>query len=217
MRLTSSFKANAVIYRGHWGRGEGKLLYVSSVKGKKMNYSDGVKVCALPFVLALVLWASPGEAVNYKLVPNLEEVKDHPAAPEFTLANPAGKRVALKDFRGKLVLLNFWATWCAPCREEMPAMERLYQRYKDRGFAILGVNVKDDKKSALSFLKELKITFPIALDPQGEAGLLYGAWGLPTTYLIDPKGLVLARLWGPAQWDSAGARQLTAELLKSRP
>ena len=95
-------------------------------------------------------------------------------------------------------------------------MERLYLRFKDKGFVIIGVNVKDDKKSALSFLKELKITFPIALDPDGQVWLLYGAWGLPVTYLIDPKGTAIARAWGPTDWDSPGARQLIAELLNSR-
>lgn len=179
-----------------------------------MNYTKIIKLSPFHGVLALLLWVSPGETVNFKLVPNLEEMKDRSAAPEFTLPDPAGKKVALKDFRGKLVLLNFWATWCVPCREEMPSMERLYQRYKRQGFVILGVNVKDNKKSAISFLKELNITFPIALDAQGEVGLLYGAWGLPVTYLIDPKGTAMARAWGPADWDSSGARQLIAELLK---
>ena len=182
-----------------------------------MIYSKIIKGCPVYLVIVLLIWVSPGAAVNYKLVPNLEEMKDRSPAPQFTLTNPTGKKVALNDFRGKLVLLNFWATWCAPCREEMPAMERVYHRFKDKGFVILGVNVKDDKKSALSFLKELKITFPILLDPDGQVGLLYGAWGLPVTYLIDSKGTALARAWGPADWDSPGARQLIAELLNSRP
>jgi len=96
-------------------------------------------------------------------------------------------------------------------------MERLYRRFKDKGFVIVGVNVKDNRKDALSFLKELKITFPIGLDPHGQVGLLYGAWGLPVTYLIDSKGIAIARAWGPADWDSPGARQLIAELLKTKP
>ena len=92
-------------------------------------------------------------------------------------------------------------------------MQRLYHMYKDVGFVILGVNVKDDKKSAVSFVKELKITFPIGFDPNGDVGLLYGAWGLPTTYLIDAKGIALARAWGPADWYSPGARELIKNLL----
>jgi peroxiredoxin len=92
-------------------------------------------------------------------------------------------------------------------------MERLYQNYREHGFVILGVNLKDDKKSAVSFVKELKITFPIAFDPNGEVGLLYGAWGLPATYLIDAKGIALARAWGPADWYSPDARELVRKIL----
>jgi len=156
------------------------------------------------------------KAINFGLVSNLQEMKDRAPAPDFTLPNLEGKKIALKDFRGKLLMLNFWASWCLPCREEMPAMERLYQRYKDKGFVILGVNIKDEKKSALSFVKELKITFPIAFDPKGEVGLLYGAWGLPTTYLIDAKGIALARACGPADWYSPSARELIEALLDAK-
>ena len=154
--------------------------------------------------------------VNYKLVSNLQEIKEPSPAPGFTLPDLERGKVSLKDFRGKLLILNFWASWCVPCREEMPAMERLYQKYRDQGFVILGVNLKDDKKSAIAFVKELKITFPIAFDPAGEVGLLYGAWGLPATYLIDTKGIALARAWGPADWFSPRARELIEALLDAK-
>ena len=95
-------------------------------------------------------------------------------------------------------------------------MERLYEQYKNKGFTIVGIDVKDSKKDAFAFLKELKITYPIMLDPDGEVGLLYGAWGLPTTYLIGSKGEGLARLWGPAAWDGAGAKQLIQDLLDGK-
>ena len=183
----------------------------------------GFRRSVLFLFLSLGLWdgqglAQPtrGPAVNYKLVANLEAMKDNSPTPDFFLSDPAGKKGTLKDFRGKLVLLNFWASWCVPCREEMPAMERLYQQYKSKGFVILGVDVKDNRKDALAFIKELKITYPIMLDPDGEVGLLYGAWGLPTTYLIGLKGEGLARMWGPAAWDGAGAKQLVQELLDGK-
>jgi DsbE subfamily thiol:disulfide oxidoreductase len=175
----------------------------------------------LPSVLCLTMLAASASyllsaektPINYKLVPNLQQMTDHSPAPQFTLPNLEGGKVGLKDFRGKLLLLNFWASWCVPCREEMPAMQRLYHMYKDVGFVILGVNLKDEKKSAISFVKELKITFPIAFDPNGEVGLMYGAWGLPATYLIDAKGIALARAWGPADWYSPGARELVKKIL----
>jgi DsbE subfamily thiol:disulfide oxidoreductase len=163
-------------------------------------------------------WGQSGRsaAVNYKLVPNLEPVKDSSPAADFFLPDFSGKKTTLKDFRGKLVLLNFWATWCVPCREEMPAMERLYQQYKSKGFTIVAVDVKDSRKDALAFLKELKINYPVLYDPDGEVGLLYGAWGLPTTYLIGSKGEGLARIWGPAAWDGPGAKQLIQDLLDGK-
>jgi len=163
--------------------------------------------------------ATRNPSIDFKAVPKLEEIKDRPAAPDFTLPNPDGKKLSLKDYRGKLVFLNFWATWCTFCLEEMPAMERLYREFKDQGFEILAVNVKDKRSDALAFVKKLKLSFPIMMDPEGEIGLLYGAFGMPATYLIDEKGMVLARLWGPADWYSPGARNLIKTLLdkKNRP
>ena len=154
--------------------------------------------------------------IDYKVIPRLEELKDRPAAPDFTLVNPDGKKLSLKDYRGKLVFLNFWATWCTYCRTEMPAMDRLYREFKSKGFEILAVNVKDDRKAALAFVKDLKLSYPIMLDPEGEIGLLYGAWGMPATYLIDENGIVLARMWGPADWYSPEARNLIEALLEKK-
>jgi DsbE subfamily thiol:disulfide oxidoreductase len=154
--------------------------------------------------------------VDYKAIPKLEEMKDRSAAPDFTLPNAQGKKLSLKDYRGKLVLLNFWATWCTFCKEEMPGMERLYREFKDSGFEIVAVNVKDKRNDALAFVKKLQLTYTVMMDPAGEVGLLYGAWGMPTTYLIDEKGTVLARMWGPADWYSPGARNLIKTLLDKK-
>ena len=95
-------------------------------------------------------------------------------------------------------------------------MERLYQEFKNRNFVVLAVNVKDKRKDALAFIKELKLTYPVVFDAKDEVGLLYGAWGLPTTYLIGAKGEGLARIWGPAEWYSPGARELIKTLLAAQ-
>jgi len=170
-------------------------------------------------LFAFWVWSVQGlaaQGINYKLVPNLQPMSDSAPTPDFTLPDPTGKKVSLKDFRGKLVMLNFWASWCAPCREEMPTMERLYQEFKSKGFVIVAVDVKDKRTDALAFIKELKLTFPVVFDPDGQVGLLYGAWGLPATYLIGLRGEGLARMWGPADWYSPGARALIKALLEQK-
>jgi len=171
------------------------------------------------FFLACGLANAQGKrapAVDFSVVPKLEEVKDHPAAPDFSLAGPDGKKLSLKDFHGKLVLLNFWATWCEPCRREMPTMVRLHEEFKSKGFEIVAVNVKDKRSDALTFIKSMKMNFPVMMDPEGEAGLLYGAFGMPITYLIDDKGMVMARLLGDADWYSPQARGLIRALLERK-
>ena len=165
-------------------------------------------------VSASYLMSAQNRPINYKLVPNLQAMKDRSPAPQFTLPNLEGGEIGLRDFRGKLLMLNFWASWCVPCREEMPAMERLYQKYRNQGFVILGINLQDNKKNAVAFVKELRITFPVAFDPNGEVGRLYGAWGLPATYLIDGNGIALARAWGPIDWFTPGARELVEMILE---
>jgi DsbE subfamily thiol:disulfide oxidoreductase len=170
----------------------------------------------LCFVLLLSASGVAGGTPDYKVIPKLEEVKEHPAAPDFTLVNPAGKKVSLKDYRGKVVFLNFWASWCDQCRGEMPGMDKLYREFKGKGFEIFAVNVKDKHDDAMRLLKELKISYPVALDPEGEIGLLYGAWAMPSTYLIDRKGVVLARMWGPADWYSPAARNLIKTLVEQQ-
>jgi peroxiredoxin len=164
----------------------------------------------------LIAVGSLHAAADFKSIPKLEEMKDRSAAPDFTLSDPSGKKVSLKDYRGKIVFLNFWATWCGPCRTEMPAMDRLYREFKGKDFEMLAVNVKEKGDDALKFMKELKIGYPVALDQDGEVGLLYGAWALPTTYLIDRKGQVLARMWGPADWHSTSARNLIKSLIEQK-
>jgi peroxiredoxin len=169
---------------------------------------------------ASVLGGAPVDArsasIDLKAVPKLQEVKDHPAAPDFTLPGADGRKVSLKDFRGKVVFLNFWATWCESCRDEMPSMERLYQEFKGKGLEIVAVNVKEKPQNALAFAKQLKLTYPLLMDTEGEVGLLYGAFGLPATYLIDRNGVVLARMWGSTDWYSPGARTLIQSLLAQK-
>ena len=123
------------------------------------------------------------------------------AAPELVLRTLAGEPVRLSDLRGKVVLVNFWATWCIPCRTEMPAIEALYQRYRAQGLEVLAVNLDRLSTTGVeAFLKEVKVTFPIVLDPDWSAARTYGVLGLPTSYLIDRAGNVVVREVGERDW-----------------
>jgi peroxiredoxin len=111
-------------------------------------------------------------------------------APAFQLNSNAGKPLALADFRGQIVLLNFWASWCGPCRQEMPILEQLNRQYHGKGVALLGVNVEPDSAAAVQWLKATPVTFPILFDTDSKVSKLYEVAGMPNTVIIDRKGLV---------------------------
>ena len=111
-------------------------------------------------------------------------------APDFTLKDVDGREVALKDLRGKAVLLNFWATWCEPCRDEMPHLEALHEAFKDKGLVVIGINATESAEIARKYFAEQGYTFQSLLDPAGDAYNKYGAGGYPGTVLIDKDGIV---------------------------
>lgn len=114
------------------------------------------------------------------------------SAPDFTLDALGGGQVSLSALRGKIVMINLWASWCPPCREEMPAIERVYQVYKDKGLVVLGVNTtnQDREADAVSFVQELGLTFPILFDRSGSVSARYSLRALPTTFFVDRKGVI---------------------------
>ena len=109
-------------------------------------------------------------------------------APNFTLASNGDSNIQLSELRGKVVMVNFWATWCGPCRQEMPELDKLYQRYSSAGFEILGVNVEQDRAEPLAMLKKKPVTFPILFDTESIVSRLYDVSAMPTTVLIDRDG-----------------------------
>ena len=122
---------------------------------------------------------SKGEATNFTLV-SLTEEND----------------ISLDDYRGKGVVLNFWATWCGPCREEMPLFEETWKKYKDKDVVFIGVDVMDDKENATEFLKEIGITYPNLYDPSGDVSNKYKVIALPATFFIDKEGNIVGKNYG---------------------
>jgi len=120
-------------------------------------------------------------------------------APDF-IVQDADRKVEIRDFRGKLVLLNFWATWCPPCVEEMPSLVQLQQRMKDKGLTVVAVSVDVDNDAYHNFLKDHKIDLLTVRDPDQKANNLYGTFKFPETYIIDRNGIVRRKFIGPVDW-----------------
>ncbi len=109
-------------------------------------------------------------------------------APDFTLKSLGGENLKLSELRGEVVMVNFWASWCGPCRQEMPLLDQLYKRYQPMGFTILGVNVEENAGAAKKVLQEQPVSFPILFDPSNQVSELYQVSAMPSTFLVDRDG-----------------------------
>lgn len=164
------------------------------------------------FLIALTV-PVPGEGRHLAAL-GVQELKEPLVAPVFTLPTLAHQTVNLREFRGSLVLLNFWATWCPPCVAEMPDIERLYRELKEHRFVVVAVSLDIQGKKVVSPLWEKAgLTFPSLLDPSGEVATRYGVRSLPTSFLINPEGEIFARILGPREWHSEKARVIFKALL----
>jgi len=126
-----------------------------------------------------------------------------PTAIDFTLPDINGLSHTLSDYKGKLIFLNFWATWCPPCKAEMPSMEKMYNESDKNKFVVLAVNVGESEGKVKKFAETHKYTFPILIDKDAKISLKYRAYGIPLTYVIDQKGEIIARISGAREWDWA--------------
>ena len=143
------------------------------------------------------------------------EFKEGQRSPGFSLKNLQGRTSTLKDYDGKLVVLNFWATWCTPCEAEMPTLENLWVRYRDRGLVVVGVTVdRGGPRSIIEpYVKGKKLTFPILLDPDMSTAQAWRVTGIPATFLIKPTGEVAGVAYGAREWDSNEMAALLETLL----
>lgn len=146
----------------------------------------------------------------------LTPLEPRPEAPDFTLVDLDGMTHRLADLRGRPVIVNFWATWCPPCRDELPSMERAWAQLRDEGIALLAINVGEDEATVFPFTANYPVSFPLLLDLDGA---VIGAWpvrGLPTTFVVDPQGRIAYRAIGGRAWDDPELLRPVRALLPPR-
>ena len=141
------------------------------------------------------------------------------AAPDFALPDMAGKNQKLSDYRGKVVFLNFWATWCKPCKEEMPSMQALWDNLKKEDFIMLSISMDrvTTKKDIPPFVENMKLTFPILTDSWGQTDSRYKLMGVPETYIIDQNGVLREKVIGPRDWTRPESVETLVRLLQKQP
>ncbi|WP_434512770.1 TlpA disulfide reductase family protein [Desulfitobacterium sp. AusDCA] len=173
------------------------------------------KYLAVAVLIGLIFWGfysveKPNSSSNSissssKLTVGIDEGN---LAPDFELKTLDGNSIRLSSLKGKKVILNFWATWCPPCRSEMPDIEKFYVDQKDKGLEVLAVNLTNAEKNRADvapFLKSFGITFPVVLDEKGSIGELYDVYSIPASFIIDTQGVIQKKLVGPMTYDSMKA------------
>jgi thiol-disulfide isomerase/thioredoxin len=169
-------------------------------------------------VLLVIGQMSPVAAEQERLTPLLSalDLRGYASTampPDFSAVTVDARLVSLAKLRGNVVIVNFWASWCAECRPEMPILERLHRESVGRGLAVVGINARENAQAVKRYARELDLTFPLVLDAAGTINTLYGVVGLPTTFLIARDGRAIAFAVGPRAWESRPARALIETLL----
>jgi peroxiredoxin len=163
-------------------------------------------------VIALTM---KGKDSSFQLV-GQSRIKTGSPAPNFTFPDLTGKKVSLSDYRGRVVFLNIWATWCPPCVDEMPSMEKLYKKFKGDQFEIMAVSIDGEgRKVVAPFMERLNLTFPALLDKKGKIKNIYGVTGIPESFIINKKGIIVKKVLGPIDWAKPVISRFFEDLLQS--
>ncbi len=173
-------------------------------KVRRVNLQSIMLIFLIIIGVGIIILLQTKDA-SFNLSEKSRLVKGVPA-PNFTLPGLDGKTVSLADYRGKVVLLNIWATWCPPCVDEMPSMEKLHQELKDEGFEILAVSIDvSEAKAVFPFMKKHNLSFPALTDSKGAIKSLYQTTGVPESFIIDKDGIIVEKVIGPRDWATADA------------
>ncbi len=171
----------------------------------------------IPALLLLSLPASGNEGALFSKI-GIQSIRENKKAPNFCLEGLNGQRLQLNTLKGKIIFLNFWASWCGPCKEEMPSMETLYQHYRERDFVFLTISVDyGGPEPVRKFIQKHGYHIPVLLDPTGKTLDLFEINKIPGTVLIDKKGKMIGRVIGPRNWSSSEVFSLVDEMLDDRP
>jgi thiol-disulfide isomerase/thioredoxin len=180
------------------------------------------RLCALAVCAVFVPFAAAADPMdlgeNVRLAfskAGLPLAREKRAVVDFSLKLVDGGTVSLSGLKGKVVFLNFWATWCPPCREEMPSMEILYRRFRNQGLELLAVDLLENSKTVSAFLADNRLSFPAALDSNGRVGSYYGIQAIPATFIIDRDGKIILYTAGGRNWNTPAVIAAFEELLKS--
>lgn len=192
-------------------------MKLTTLKGKIFILPKD-RLLGLLIVIALTLLVLRNQKPGLKnSQPEINEFKSQEGylAPRFTLRNLKGNLEGLDDHLGKVIIVNFWATWCTPCVKEMPSFENLYRRFRSKGLTILAVSLdKSSSSKVQEFADKYKLSFPVLLDTDGVAEKLYPSFTIPFTYVVDKQGRVVARVDGGKNWESLETFEAVEHLLK---
>ena len=190
-----------------------KLLNIAVVMGKKLFFL----ITALLLLLLFTLPVHSEEGSLFARI-GIQSVRDKKKAPPCCLESLSGEKVQLSDLKDKIIFLNFWASWCGPCKEEMPSIETLYQRYKERDFVFLTISVDyEGPEPVRKFIETHRYRFPVLLDPKGKTLDLFEISKIPATLIIDKKGKMIGRVIGPRNWSSPEVFSLIDRMLNDGP
>jgi peroxiredoxin len=181
---------------------------------KRINHKSVILVIVLALGISIFILLRLNESeIFFSGTLKLEVGK---AAPDFTFPGLDGKMISLSDHKGKVVLVNIWATWCRPCVDEMPSMEKLYQEFKDDNFEILAVSIDALGAEVVGpFMQKYNLTFPALLDSEGTIRQSYQVTGVPESFIIDQQGVLAKKIIGAADWSSPGVLSFFRNLLQN--
>ena len=164
------------------------------LRGTSMFGIPALILAALLLILAPAAMAAESAAL-------LTPLPDQPEAPAFELAGPDASIYRLADFKGQPLIVNFWATWCPPCRAEMPSMQRAWEQLQAEGIGMIAINVGEDAETVQAFLEQIPVSFPLPLDTDSKVSQRWPMRGLPTTFVVGPEGRLVYKATGEREWD----------------